>query len=165
MKLNEIYGAGSDDDIPGEKHYGMYYDSLNDAQKIDTMFAPGNNFEIWFTKSDEFRDFSMGLNFLKKYSKKKIPYRVEDLPKTHIKLGSMTGNPSLNSEDQIESIYMALQGDMWSPNGEARNLIRGLGLSHTSMSVGDIIVTNDGKLYFIDSFGYKELHPIDMYEE
>jgi len=39
-----------------------------------------------------------------------------------------------------QSLYGALQGDFWSPNGEARELILSKGLSHTSMSVGDVLV-------------------------
>ena len=49
-----------------------------------------------------------------------------------------------------------MQGENWSPNGEARNLIGSLGLSHTSMSVGDIIEI-DGNLFFVDRHGFKKL--------
>jgi hypothetical protein len=31
-----------------------------------------------------------------------------------------------------------MQGEVWSPNGEARPLIECLGLGHTSMSIGDV---------------------------
>lgn len=40
-----------------------------------------------------------------------------------------------------------MQGENWSPNGEAKELIRPLGLKHTSMSVGDII--SDGENYWM----------------
>ena len=38
-----------------------------------------------------------------------------------------------------DDAYMNMQGEMWSPNGEARFMIRRLGLRHTSMSIGDVI--------------------------
>lgn len=38
-----------------------------------------------------------------------------------------------------EEVYVKMQGEVWSPNGEARDLIESLGLKHTSMSVGDIV--------------------------
>ena len=43
----------------------------------------------------------------------------------------------------LEEIFALMQGEIWSPNGEARLLVRGLGMDHTSMSVGDIVFTND----------------------
>jgi hypothetical protein len=36
------------------------------------------------------------------------------------------------------------QGENWSPNGEARDLILAKGLRHTSMSVGDVIEDEGG---------------------
>lgn len=56
--------------------------------------------------------------------------------------------------DSLEEVYMKMQGEVWSPNGEARPLIRSLGLSHTSMSVGDI-AEHDGKLFIVADFGFK----------
>lgn len=38
-----------------------------------------------------------------------------------------------------------MQGEIWSPNGEANELIRSKGLFHTSMSVGDCAVDETGK--------------------
>lgn len=42
-----------------------------------------------------------------------------------------------------------MQGENWSPNGEARSLIEEKGLIHTSMSMGDIVQID--KRYFIAS--------------
>jgi hypothetical protein len=36
-------------------------------------------------------------------------------------------------------LWVNLQGEFWSPGGEARMLIERLGLEHTSMAVGDVI--------------------------
>ncbi len=39
-----------------------------------------------------------------------------------------------------QSLFGALQGEHWSPNGEARDLLKSRGIRHTSMSVGDVLV-------------------------
>lgn len=49
--------------------------------------------------------------------------------------------------DNKEQVFQRMQGEVWSPNGEARDLIQELGLVHTSMSVGDVVVsTETGKV-------------------
>ena len=56
----------------------------------------------------------------------------------------------------LENLYVWMQGENWSPNGEARELIRGLGLKHTSMSIGDIIEdTETGQFHIVDFAGFR----------
>lgn len=60
----------------------------------------------------------------------------------------------------LDDVYMMMQGEVWSPNGEKRNLIKSLGLNHTSLSVGDVVrCVENGKLvaYECDSFGWREI--------
>ena len=55
-----------------------------------------------------------------------------------------------------DDAFMKMQGEFWSPRGEARPLIRSLGLHHTSMSVGDCLYDADSnKMYQCDDFGWK----------
>lgn len=78
-----------------------------------------------------------------------------DLSQTHIKLGSARG-----SAGSLDLLMTCLQGEVWSPRGEARLLILALGLKHTSMSVGDIIRNPDGKVYMVSPIiGFKHLNP------
>ena len=58
-----------------------------------------------------------------------------------------------------EELYWQMQGENWSRNDEARDEILALGLSHTSMSVGDIILNETGELWFCAEFGWKRLFP------
>ncbi len=53
-----------------------------------------------------------------------------------------------------EKIYMVMQGNNWSPNLEARDLIQGKGLRHTTMSIGDAFKVG-GKHYLVDNYGFK----------
>jgi len=58
----------------------------------------------------------------------------------------------------LEEVFFNMQGEVWSPNGEARELIRSLGLKHTSMSVGDVVVDEETKKhYVVDFVGFSEI--------
>jgi hypothetical protein len=55
----------------------------------------------------------------------------------------------------LEEAFMAMQGEVWSPNGEARKLVMALGLNHTSMSVGDVFLCVENGWYFmVDRAGF-----------
>ena len=43
--------------------------------------------------------------------------------------------------ENLEDAYIQMQGENWSPNGEAKDIIKKFGLSHTSMMVRDILYT------------------------
>ena len=57
----------------------------------------------------------------------------------------------------LDQVYTFSQGEVWSPNGEARDLIRSKDLRHTSMSVGDVIEDQDGEFFVVASFGFDRL--------
>jgi hypothetical protein len=60
--------------------------------------------------------------------------------------------------ENMEEAYMKMQGENWSPNGEARPVIEGLGLKHTSMSCSDILYDMDEKKYYqVANIGFKEV--------
>jgi hypothetical protein len=57
-----------------------------------------------------------------------------------------------------EEVFALMQGENWSPNGEGREHILSLGLSHTSMSVGDRIYDcQNSKTYQVDFIGFSEI--------
>jgi hypothetical protein len=59
----------------------------------------------------------------------------------------------------LDKVFCEMQGEVWSPNGEARELILSLGLHHTSMSVGDVAVDEGGRAWQCDIMGWKEVLP------
>jgi len=59
-------------------------------------------------------------------------------------------------EAGIEWVWEYMQGHNWSANGEADALIEAKGLTHTSMSVGDVIVA-DGAVWLCASIGFERL--------
>lgn len=61
--------------------------------------------------------------------------------------------------ESLEEVYHNMQGEIWSPHGEAREIIRALGVGHTSMSMGDIVhhpLSN--QYWFVNRFGFTKVH-------
>jgi hypothetical protein len=54
------------------------------------------------------------------------------LKKTHVLMGKV-------KERNPEKLFRLMQGEYWSPNGEAYDLVSRSGSGHTSMSMGDIV--------------------------
>jgi len=93
-----------------------------------------------------FRDGIMGHEWLRERNLMPDP---TNLSKTHVKLTEVEA-------DGLGSVYWMMQGENWSPRGEAKKLIENLGLKHTSMACGDIAVSG-GKAMMVDRIGFKEL--------
>jgi len=64
-----------------------------------------------------------------------------------------------------EEVFFKMQGEVWSPNGEARPLIKALGLRHTTMSVGDVVVDAEGVAHAVDLCGFYRLGAASPYLE
>lgn len=58
---------------------------------------------------------------------------------------------------KLDEIWKLMQGEVWSPEGEARELIELLGLKHTSMSVGDLIEDHLGIIHEVAMVGFNNL--------
>jgi len=114
---------------------GESYTTLKDAAWIDKRYGSGNT-SIWYAK---------------KFTSNPDPNAVDvtRLRDTHVLVGN------IKSKDR-EEIFGLMQGEQWSPEGEARSMIQKLGLSHTSMSVGDIISINDmiSDTYMVSGRGF-----------
>lgn len=125
------------------------YKTLNDASAAQGISElDQGQTKIWYLKSDFSRDYMMGIDFITNQLGLELP-TAKTIEDTHTLLGSIR-------ETDLDKIFHMLQGEVWSPHGEARNVISDLGLWHTSMSVGDIIEV-DGNLFFVDRFGFKKL--------
>jgi hypothetical protein len=57
----------------------------------------------------------------------------------------------------LDSVFRQMQGEMWSPSGEARRLLEKLGLTHTSMSVGDAIRDEEGIYWECVEWGWRRI--------
>lgn len=102
------------------------------------------------TSGEPFRSLIMGLEYVRKTR----PYLADSLAKH-----DLSGTHRLVAvvpETRLDTIFHDFQGEHWSPEGEARELIQGLGLGHTSLSVGDIVQQGE-KYFFCDSVGWVEI--------
>ncbi len=94
------------------------------------------------------RDLIMGSSWIKQQN---IVLDVNNIDNHYIFLGVVKAN-------DMNDAYYKMQGEIWSPNGEARNFIKKKGLFHTSMSVGDVMQdVKTKKWYMVDSFGFWEI--------
>lgn len=107
-------------------------------------------FAVWYMRPDFFRDGIMGVDWLRKQGMMPDPANLE---RTHIHLKDLELE---GGAQQLERVFRDMQGEVWSPNGEAMGLIEAKGLRHTSMSMGDIVVV-DGRAHIVDRFGFAEL--------
>lgn len=124
------------------------YLSLDDAAEVtgDKRYG-ASGAEVWYTKPVYPNDFSMGVDWLRERG---VPLpNAHTIKETHALVGTV-------GEHNLEDIFVMMQGDVWSPNGEARNLIRGRGLKHTSMMVGDIVKIGS-TLHMVDSSGFEKV--------
>lgn len=109
------------------------FKSINDAGVYDQGLDKGAT-EIWFMRPGQSRDLGMGSKFLLKQA---LPLPSPDnLKGTHVLLGKI-------KEKDPNRIFALMQGENWSPNGEARNLVQRAGTDHTSMMQGDILKVGD----------------------
>lgn len=121
------------------------YKTLADASKYDPRYgAPG--VEVWYAKRSVSRDLYDGIEFAREHYPESVP-TLETLRKTHTLIGTLGVNG--DDERNLHEVYPLMQGESWSPEGEALEMIRATDTGHTSMSVGDIIRVG-GDLYFID---------------
>lgn len=106
-------------------------------------------FTVYYMTPNFFRDGSMGSKWLVRQNM--LPTQAQVVNDTHIELGEV------KAED-ANALFFYMQGENWSPNGEARELIRSKGLQHTSMSVGDAFLDHStNEMFMVDRFGFKKL--------
>ena len=110
-------------------------------KSLNEIYREGNA-EIWYKTKESWENDPMG-------GLKAPDFKIAELPETHRLLGRI-------DETDLEKIFHDMQGEVWSPNGEARSLIRAKGLVHTSMSIGDVVKIGN-KAWAVDGCGFKEL--------
>jgi len=103
--------------------------------------------EIWYMRPEYFGQGILGVEYCQQAGA--LP-NIRNLEATHVHL------KDLDNYRDLENVWIYMQGEVWSPNGEARDLIKSKGLAHTSMSVGDIIIA-DGHIWMVDNMGFELL--------
>lgn len=135
------------------------FKTINDAAQNTPVLAEGK-VKVYYTRDPRGEDVDATIEglimgymvspttVLEKYNHKALKGLMDF---THTLMGEIKGS------DDIEDIFMALQGEIWSPNGEARDLVIEKESTHTSMSVGDIIELEDGRMFICAGVGFTEI--------
>jgi len=89
-------------------------------------------FDVYYMQPESFRTFVLG----------DTTPTVDELDDTHTLLTSYEA-------ESLDAVWEHFQAENWSPNGEARSLIEEKELSHTSMSVGDVIHDTESGFYHV----------------
>jgi len=58
---------------------------------------------------------------------------------------------------RLDSVFRQMQGENWSPHGEARPMLEKLGLTHTSMSIGDAVRDQEGIYWECVEWGWRRI--------
>jgi hypothetical protein len=75
---------------------------------------------------------------------------VPRLRHTHVRVTTVEA-------DSRAEAWLKMQGENWSPRGEARPLIEHMGLTHTSMSVGDVLRDEEGVYWECLDLGWRRI--------
>jgi hypothetical protein len=59
--------------------------------------------------------------------------------------------------DNREDVLSRMRADIWSPKGEALDLLQSKGLAHTTMTIGDVLVDEDDAVYLVTAIGFSLL--------
>ena len=95
-------------------------------------------YQVWYMKPSFFRGI------------------VGDWPDPHNLSATHVHLKDVEAESR-EDAFSRMQADIWSPNGEANDLIQSKGLQHTSMSIGDVLVDEDDAVHLVTATGFKGL--------
>lgn len=112
-------------------------------QKVEA--TDEHRYRVFYMRPSYFRCGNFGYDFGKQIGELPVP---ENLEKTHAFL-------KLVEAKDLDSLYAKMQGEVWSPNGEASALLELRDLAHTSMSTGDIAIDQNGDVWLVDVVGWK----------
>jgi hypothetical protein len=73
-----------------------------------------------------------------------------NLSATHVHL------KDIEADDREDALYR-MRADIWSPNGEAIDLIQSKELERTSMTIGDVLVDESDAVYLVTAIGFSRL--------
>jgi len=122
---------------------------------------------VWYFNADDTenspsRDFLMGYHWLLSSNSLHKPPNVvnnpdwkNELRKTHTEL--MELGASTEDEDSPENIFEYLQAENYNRKGVWNKWIKEHNISHTSISIGDILVYDDEKFLMVDMIGFIDL--------
>lgn len=130
-------------------------------EKLADAFPAGPMYQVWYEKgaTDE-RGRSIRCGELFTPDGERL-IDINALSETHTCLGTV---PYLGDDEgpaPLDRLYVRLQGENWGAYGRANKIIGEKGLTHTSMSVGDIIVTRHNEVCVVRPNGWSVIGRLD----
>jgi len=116
----------------------MPYVEINEAASLESGLQKGP-VQVAFIKAPNFFKFNSG---------DRVP-SLATLEDTHSVIGSVL-------ETDLDEIWRMLQQDVWSPNGEAEQMLFASEVAHSSMSNGDVVLI-DGHAWVCTEDGFVEI--------
>ncbi len=142
----------------------VQWSDLSDAECLDgnDIYRPGG-VQVWYWRDAHMQVYmearkKEGYFIAHLYNNHPMlmPATMEELEKTHIKVGELKSSGLTVAGLDYYRSCMEVQD--WSPRGEARTFIASLGLTHEEMGPGDIFVV-DGIIIMLDCDGICRLNP------
>lgn len=85
-----------------------------------------------------------------------------NLHESHVHITNVAVDPRMRtSYDILDKVYRDMQGENWSPQGQAAAILRRRGVHHTSMSVGDVAVLENGSAWECADTGWHRIGTLD----
>jgi hypothetical protein len=89
----------------------------------------------------------------------KVFYKHPEGNFKYIRTVTVSADSDIGLDECLGHVFYQMQGDVWSPHGQAREEIIALGVQHTSMSIGDVAMdVDEQKFYRVEKdFGWQEV--------
>ena len=126
--------------------------------KLSDFVDEAGDVEIWYEVNGRYEEWDLRIKLIDQlgadYTDRHYPNGLgvlitdpRNLEKTHVLLGTI-------KETDLNEIFHKLNN--WGGTKEVRSFIKNKGLTHTSMSIGDVIKIGD-RVMFVDGIGFKDL--------
>ena len=105
--------------------------------------------EIWYKRRPTFRSDP--------------DLRIDNLEATHVHVHNL-GITCLAGAwgDALGFCYQQMQGEVWSSHLQAKQILRRRGVGHTSLSIGDVVVMPNDKVWECTESGWRAVGWLEM---
>ena len=149
-------------ELNGRVVQGYQYKNLNQARVYQPMLKEGNKkVGIFYLRSTGLteKEYTLRRDFIMGMDEYTIP-ALNKVKKEKLDLYRLIGKIDLPNSTEcitcfLHELYRAMQGEFWSPYGEALEMVTKIG-THTSMSIGDIIEVDNTK-YIVESYVFSKI--------
>ena len=105
--------------------------------------------EVWYKRQPTFRSDP--------------DLRIDNLEATHVHVHNVQVNAEAGAwGDELGTVYHMMQGEVWSSSLQARQILRRRGVGHTSLSIGDVVIMPNDKVWECTEGGWRAVGWLEM---